>query len=353
MSGGTIDGNTANVEGGGVFVNGYGTFNLQDGTISNNKSTASRKNSYEYGGGGVYAIGKLNLSGGTITGNTATADGNGVFVKRSASVTLSGDVQIKDNIKDNAQSNLYLNNGAAFKIGTAGLGDKASIGVKVDTLDTGDIVKIATDAGDVDVTGKITSDDKYDVKTINGEVYLANGEVHMHPICGDDSCSDHGDSVKWKPIGTADELNAITSAGNYYLTADIELVNNSTDPTSVANVTWAPVNNVVLDLCGHNITVVDKITDPNVDDIDAITVNSDVTFTLTDCKNSGQGNYGKITHNKRIDLGHGVKVVGGTFIMYGGEISGNYLGANGPSGAGVCVQKESGNLLRCRQHPQL
>lgn len=342
MSGGTIDGNmTTENNGGGVFVNGYGTFNLQDGTISNNKSTASRNSSYQYGGGGVYAIGKLNLSGGTITGNTATADGNGVFVKRSASVTLSGDVQIKDNIKDNAQSNLYLSNGAAFKIGTAGLGNKASIGVKVDTLDTGDIVKIATGAGDVDVTGKITSDDSHTVKTINGEVYLANGEVHMHPICGDDSCSDHGDSVKWKPIGTADELNAITVAGNYYLTADIELVNNSIDPTSVANVTWAPVDNVVLDLCGHNITVVDKITDPNqnVDDIDAITVNSGVTFTLTDCKNSGQGNYGKITHNKRIDLGHGVKVDGGTFIMYGGEISGNYLGANGPIGAGVCVQQ--------------
>ncbi len=331
MSGGTIDGNTTTENnGGGVFVNGYGTFNLHDGTISNNKSTASKNSSYEYGGGGVYAIGKLNLSGGTITGNTATADGNGVFVKRSASVTLSGNVQIKDN----TQSNLYLYGGAAFKIGTAGLGDKASIGVKVDTLATGDIVKIATGAGDVDVTGKITSDDNYDVKTINGEVYLANGEVHMHPICGD-----HGESVKWKPIGTAAELNAIADAGNYYLTADIELVNNSTDPTSVANVTWAPVDNVVLDLCGHNITVVDNITNQNVDDIDAITVNSGVTFTLTDCKNSGQGNYGKITHNKRIDLGCGVKVVGGTFIMYGGEISGNYLGASGPSGAGVCVQK--------------
>lgn len=340
MYGGTITGNTATIEGGGVFVNGYGTFNLQKGTISNNKADSS--SSYGYGGG-IYANGDLNLSGGIITGNTATADGNGVFVKRSASVTLSGDVQIKDNIKDNAQSNLYLNNGAAFKIGTAGLGNQASIGVKVDTLDTGDIVKIATGAGDVDVTGKITSDDSYDVKTINGEVYLANGEVHMHPICGDDSCSDHGDSVKWKPIGTAEELKAIHDAGNYYLTADIELVNNSTDPTSVANVTWAPVNNVVLDLCGHNITVVDNITDQNVDDIDAITVNSDVTFTLTDCKNSGQGNYGKITHNNRIDLGCGVKVVGGTFIMYGGEISGNYLGASGPSGAGVCVQ-ESGTF---------
>ena len=207
-----------------------------------------------------------------------------------------------------------------------------------DALTEGDAVKIATGVGDVDVTGKITSDDSYDVKTINGEVYLANGEVHMHPICGD-----HGDSVKWKPIGTAQELKAIHDEGNYYLTADIELVNNSTDSTSVANVTWAPVDNVVLDLCGHNITVVDKITDQNVDDIDAITVNSGVTFTLTDCKNSGQGNYGKITHNKRIDLGHGVKVVGGTFIMYGGEISGNYLGANGPSGAGVCVQ-ESGTF---------
>ncbi len=332
MYGGTITGNTANVEGGGVFVNGYGTFNLQKGTISNNKADSS--SSYGYGGG-IYANGNLNLSGGIITGNTATNNGGGVFTQYNHT-TLSGDVQIKDNLQGTDKSNLYLSNGAAFTVGDLG---SASIGVKTsDTLTKGDAVKIATGAAGKDVTA-ITSDDGYTVKTINGEVYLANGEVHMHPICGDDSCSDHGDSVKWKPIDTAEELNAITDAGNYYLTADIELVNNSADSTSVANVTWAPVDNVVLDLCGHNITVVDNITDQNVDDIDAITVNSGVTFTLTDCKNSGQGNYGKITHNKRIDLGCGVKVVGGTFIMYGGEISGNYLGASGPSGAGVCVQK--------------
>ena len=329
MYGGTITGNTANVEGGGVFVNGYGTFNLQDGTISNNKSTASRNSSYEYGGGGVYAIGKLNLFGGTITGNTATADGNGVFVKRSASVTLSGDVQIKDN----AQSNLYLSNGAAFTVGDLG---NASIGVKTsDTLTKGDAVKIATGAGDVDVTGKITSDDSYNVKTINGEVYLANGEVHMHPICGDDSCSAHGDSVKWKPIGTADELNAITSAGNYYLTADIELTT-----------AWQPKDGVNLCLNGHSVTRTssdDNFTRPDIPIYHGtIYVNQDVTFKLCDCNGSGNNN-GIITHSLNHKatsipyVGSGVYLAGGTLELYGGKITGNYTGASSSNGGGVTV----------------
>lgn len=330
MSGGTIDGNmTTENNGGGVFVNGYGTFNLQDGTISNNKSTASKNSSYQYGGGGVYAIGKLNLSGGTITGNTATADGNGLFV-RSGSVTLSDNVQIKDN----AQSNLYLYGGAAFKIGTAGLGNKADIGVKVDTLDTGDIVKIATGAAGKDVTA-ITSDDGYTVKTINGEVYLANGEVHMHPICGDSSCSDHGDSVKWKPIRTADELNAITSAGNYYLTADIELTT-----------AWQPKNGVNLCLNGHSVTRTSSDDDFVSSNITiyhgTIYVDKGVTFKLCDCNGSGNNN-GIITHSLNPNatsipyIGSGVYLAGGTLELYGGKITGNYTGASSSNGGGVTV----------------
>lgn len=325
MYGGTITGNTATIEGGGVFVNGYGTFNLQDGTISNNKSTASKNSSYQYGGGGVYSNGHLYLSGGTITGNTATADGNGVFV-RSGSVTLSGDVQIKDN----TQSNLYLYGGTAFKIGTAGLGDKASIGVKVDTLDTGDIVRIATDAGDVDVTGKITSDDSYNVKTINGEVYLANGEVHMHPICGD-----HGESVKWKPIGTAEELKAITSAGNYYLTADIKLTT-----------AWQPKGGVNLCLNGHSVTRTSSDDSFISSDIPiyhgTIYVDKDVTFKLCDCNGSANDN-GIITHSLNPKatsipyVGSGVYLNGGTLELYGGKITGNYTGASSSNGGGVTV----------------
>ena len=321
MYGGTITGNTANVEGGGVFVNGYGTFNLQDGTISNNKSTASKNISYQYGGGGVYSNGHLYLSGGTITGNTATADGNGVFV-RSGSVTLSRNVQIKDN----TQSNLYLYGGAAFTVGD--LNSKASIGVKTSSaLAENDIVKIATGATGKDVTG-ITSDDGYTVKTINGEVYLANGEVHMHPICGD-----HGESVKWKPIGTADELNTITSAGNYYLTADIELTT-----------AWQPKNGVNLCLNGHSITRTSSDGNSVSSNIPGtIYVDKGVTFKLCDCNGSGNNN-GIITHsvNPKANpalpyVGSGVYINGGTLELYGGKITDNYTGANSSNGGGVTV----------------
>ena len=329
MYGGTITGNTANVEGGGVFVNGYGTFNLQKGTISNNKADSS--SSYGYGGG-IYANGNLNLSGGIITGNTATNNGGGVFTQYNHT-TLSGDVQIKDNLQGTDKSNLYLNNGAAFKIGT--LSSKASIGVKTsDTLTKGDAVKIATGAAGKDVTA-ITSDDGYTVKTINGEVYLANGEVHMHPICGDSSCGDHGNSIKWKPIGTAGELNAINDAGNYYLTADIELTT-----------AWQPKDGVNLCLNGHSVTRTSSDDDFVSSNITiyhgTIYVNQDVTFKLCDCNGSGKDN-GIITHSLNPNatsipyIGSGVYLAGGTLELYGGKITGNYTGASSSNGGGVTV----------------
>ena len=244
-------------------------------------------------------------------------------------VTLSGNVQIKDN----TQSNLYLYGGAAFTVGD--LRSKASIGVKTsDALTKGDAVKIATGAAGKDVTA-ITSDDGYTVKTINGEVYLANGEVHMHPICGDSSCGDHGNSIKWKPIGTAGELNAINDAGNYYLTADIELTT-----------AWQPKDGVNLCLNGHSVTRTSSDDDFVSSNITiyhgTIYVNQDVTFKLCDCNGSGKDN-GIITHSLNPNatsipyIGSGVYLAGGTLELYGGKITGNYTGASSSNGGGVTV----------------
>ena len=70
MKGGTISGNTAGDEGGGVYVRRGGQFIMEGGTISNNHSK-------EYGGGIAYVASNYNdgvpyvsLKNGTITGNT-------------------------------------------------------------------------------------------------------------------------------------------------------------------------------------------------------------------------------------------------------------------------------------------
>ena len=90
MSGGTITGNAANAQGGGVHVH-EGTFNMNGGTISDNTA--------KYGGGLNTWNGTVNMSSGTIGGNHAIVDGSDVWVKadgsdRSASFTMSGNSKI-------------------------------------------------------------------------------------------------------------------------------------------------------------------------------------------------------------------------------------------------------------------
>ena len=105
----------------------------------------------------------------------------------------------------------------------------------------------------------------------------------------------HGEG--WTAINSEEGLKNLTGKG--YLTDNVTLSD-----------TWKPDNGVVLCLNGKTIT--------GANGQNAIQVNSGVTFTLTDCKNTGE-----ITHATD-KTGRGVTVdTDGTFHMYGGSISGN------------------------------
>lgn len=92
-------------------------------------------------------------------------------------------------------------------------------------------------------------------------------------------------------------------------------------------------------LCLNGFSISSKWNGTNFNDT-TIYVNDKAKLALCDCKGGG-----KITHNTGL-LGKGVHVggnsygSGGTFIMYGGEISGNTTGtsSNPVDGAGVTVQ---------------
>ncbi|MCL2480244.1 MAG: hypothetical protein FWF38_00885, partial [Spirochaetaceae bacterium] len=112
MSGGNINGNTA-LDGGGVRL-GVGNFNMSSGTITGNGgsngggvsvaggtfafsggtiggTTTQTRNTATTSGGGVYISGgTFNFSNGTITGNTASQYGGGVYLGGTSSVTMSG-----------------------------------------------------------------------------------------------------------------------------------------------------------------------------------------------------------------------------------------------------------------------
>ena len=90
MNGGKITGNTALDYGGGVLTFPQQgkkiTININNGEISGNKVTR--------GSGGAVAaffgVTELNIKGGTLTGNSAQNNGGGVFLYNATNVTISG-----------------------------------------------------------------------------------------------------------------------------------------------------------------------------------------------------------------------------------------------------------------------
>ena len=190
-------------------------------------------------------------------------------------------------------------------------------------------------AAEADPAGQETQSDSGtgEVQTAgekNGTAVQA-GETHTnHPICGDASCNEHGESFSdWQGVST---LTAEMEAGHYYLTDYVTI-----------NSTWKPQDGVVLCLNGYGITL--------DDDGPVIEVQPGVTFTLCDCNGSRNG--GSITHKNRNNrVGGGVLVgaldsVGNSavFNMYGGTISANETTWDGDvEGSGVTVAGGTFNM---------
>ena len=326
MYGGSISGNTAESgNGGGVYMAG-GEFTMSGGTIENNTATDPSTN---YGkGGGVYINrGTFTMTGGSITNNTALNFGGGVCVGGNATAfTVSGNVAVTENLSSGTANDVYLYSGKYITV-DGKLDSTAKIGVTCAAIDSGAFVTVETGAKGSCTEGNFTAnkDEPYCIKVEQGadanrvNVNLYNGQPHTHCVCGKTDCTGagHNNSTVWKGVSS---LTDITEEGNYYLTKDVTLTS-----------TWTPADGVKLCLNGHTIT-----TTANVD---AIEVDQNVTFTLTNCKGTG-----KITHqytgqDNRVYTakGCGAYVNGGTFHLYGGTFSkniGHNIGQN-TNGGGV------------------
>ncbi|MCL2569431.1 MAG: S-layer homology domain-containing protein [Oscillospiraceae bacterium] len=107
MSDGIISGNKAAMAiGGGVYIMGISALTMDGGVISDNWAVL---------GGGVYIEGDdlvVNISDtASITGNTAEEDGGGIFVEDRNSLTIDDTVVFNGNIADNGIFNYGLSNG--------------------------------------------------------------------------------------------------------------------------------------------------------------------------------------------------------------------------------------------------
>ena len=371
MSGGTISDNKATENGGGVYVENNGRVTVSGGEIKNNTATkgggigggthGTSSGSIDAStcppiyitvsdsakitgnrapvGGGIYAgddahgYCRFTMTGGEISGNTSVYDkiytynGGGVYL--GGAMTVSGDAKIvnnnkgsESNNKGSESNNVFLPQDYTMTIGDGGLGSGASIGVTASKeLADGEAVTIVDSGAASGSEGYFKADagTPYKIQRVGDTLVLVNGTLtHKHPICGK-TCTTHSPKdkdVTWTAINSAEDLkkaaggNSAETTQYYYLTNDVTL-----------DSTWTPSGYLALDLNGMTIEAGGTF--------NTITVNSDVTFTLTDC-----GDKGKVTHKTSLNNGCGVYVNGGTFKMYNGDIYDNACARNG---AGVSV----------------
>ncbi len=100
MHGGVIQNNTSSW-GGAIYNCKKAVITMTGGTFKNNVSS--------WQGGAILNYGTLDISGGEIINNTAgTYGGGGVYTYTDATLLLSGNPVIKNNIFDGSPSNLYM-----------------------------------------------------------------------------------------------------------------------------------------------------------------------------------------------------------------------------------------------------
>lgn len=272
------------------------------------------------------------MFGGEISGNRATGNGGGVYTNENlyTGCTVSGSVDITGNKNTlGIDENVYLRSGAYFVV-NADLNADAKIGVTAaNDIASGKYVTAAYCPERYSYTDNAIFSDKSEYATLRWQDYvrLYNGLPHVHPDCGDKTCTNtfHTNNNMWTPVSTEAELSAIAEKGSCYLTNDIELSS-----------TYTPKDGVHLCLNGYSLIAkgnFDVITLPDGDGPNHLSLD------VCDCNASGNGK-GKITHADG-KTGRGVYVgIGANFELYGGSITGNHV-----EGSGGGIYAKGGNFV--------
>ena len=330
MNGGTICNNHSG-------VNLYGTLIMNGGSISNNTGINNTRINF---GGGVWVDchGNFTMNGGEISGNTAELYGGGVYVEsstenhKSGTLTVSGNVKISGNKADGFKDNVALCEGSKITIAESGLRSNASIGVRLAyDLAEGNYAVIASGV-DSSYADKITSDSgARTTKQVDDELllYSRSTRLHTHLICGKNCTHTGGDAhgtLIWQGISSLDEIK---EAGNYYLKNDISLskvwevpydINLCLNGHQIKNTAGSNyrgylihMENKKLSLCNCDTTRVDESV-----------LNGGVSMRGSD---SQLDLYCNVKISNSIDTTWGNKsvvwVYGGKFTMHGGTVSGD------------------------------
>ena len=382
MYGGEFSGNIAkNAEGtwktGGAIYLQDTAMTLYGGTVKNNEAND---------GAGIHLAGKsyLELRGGTVTGNIAHKEGAGVnLAAANSNIKLSGDVVITGNtLADGKASNLRLSGKKLLELGTVGADTRVGI--------TASAFRAVTNAC-ADYTENFFSDDtRLSLVYQDGALYMSAGGDHKHCFCGGNSVQGCDHTVL--TFAEWDDPTSLPTAGNYCLTVDVTVSKQTALEDTTLNLCLNGHTVRVGDqggrifrmYSGAHLTLTDcadqpgKLTGATQGAILSDNAGTDMTidiwrvvFTDNHAKSSGGAiiaqsdttvNFysGKIVNNSaygylKLDengkpilgtngdqtyvncYGAAMLQLGGTFNMYGGEISGNKT-------AGVAIKKADGSV---------
>lgn len=342
---------------GGVFSGKGGWFKAYGCTITG--SDSKDYSAIAGVGGGVQVL----LDSCRITENTATGNSGVVFVPNSSTpLTLSGNTYIYGNTrKDGVQGNIHLqsdNNGNYPVVTVSGLTAGAKIGINVNSvrLEASKVLSKALGGAltRAQVIEYFYSDDTaYMIDLADDKLVLAQGHVHTSHLttCADQNCTGH-DNVLYLPWT---DPNSLPTSGNYYLDTDVETKAKVVMTTGTLN----------LCLNGKTITATNRfeisgdaklnITDCSAKTVDDVYTAGKITgatngvFQMNgDTDSSGKKCYvniyeGIITENSRTKDHAAVAFIEkkATFNLYGGEISGNTVGATSSGRGGVIYLQDN------------
>ena len=327
MDGGSVTDNTASDNGGGIYAKGYGEVRFSGGSISGNKADM---------GGGIYVEGNsrsLVMSGGSVTGNTASLLGGGIQLNGS-DFQLSGG-SISGNIVENSNNvkykdiytegrfSLTLSGNSAITVGSFYLpagktitlngapSAGSSVHVTVQQAPTADApVVIAEQQTEGDYSAWLDCL-VIDNRPEDTELAYEDNRIILRYRSGGVN--------SWAKLQTALNDGGVwdSEEQKYIIRLEDTIAAEAGDTALTFGYTG---HNVVLDLCGH---AIDRDLSEAAADGNVLTVN-DGTLILRD-----SGNGGSITGGYNTAEGGGVRVLGGSFTMESGSITGNHAAENG------------------------
>ena len=161
MYGGSISGNKRESGGAGVYMY-YGTFNMYGGSITNNSVTGQ----YDAGGGVYVQGGMFNMSGNAVISNNNAYGGGGVYVGSSGTFNMSGNAAIAGNTASLNGGGVYVY--SAYDPATFTMSDNASVSGN-NANGNGGGVYVAKGTATTTVSGSVQIKDNWKNGTLNTE----------------------------------------------------------------------------------------------------------------------------------------------------------------------------------------